>query len=504
MFDSGHLPAQISPESVILSLETILASRGFVNSPQLSRFLRYTVEQTLQGNADRLKEHQIGTDVFGRSATFDSRSDPVVRVQARQLRFKLADYYAGPGHRDELIISLPKGGYLAEFAFRPARPSASEAEIEEPSVAIEPAISEEPPVMSAPARKRYPLLWWTAAAVTVVGAITIALVLVHKESRWQPTNLEARDLYLRGRFYWSKRTPGDLAKSVELFKQAAAKDPTFSEAYVGLADAYNLLSEFSDMPYKEAFGRAEAAATRAVQLDDHSAEAHNALAFATFYGAFDPVGAEREFKRALSLNPSYATAHHWYATFLFTRGRSREALTQINEAQNLDPGSVSIVADKDLILSSIGRTAEAMNSLKQLEISEPQFYSTHWYLAEIYLDREDWPAYLQELRQAGAATKDAEVIALADAGAIGYSRDGKKGMLQGMLALEEEHPAIGHARLYDLAVLCSLLGNRGKAIYYLQKSWDEREPAILRLAHDPKLSPLQLQPEYKRLTEYVG
>src|ERR1019366_4026317 len=141
---------------------------------------------------------------------------------------------------------------------------------------------------------------------------------------------EAQDLYLKGRYYWDKRTPDDLNKAVDFFTQASIRDPNYAQAYVGLADCYNLLREYAAMTPEEAYPRALAAAKTAVELDDSSAEAHNSLAFVTFYWNWDVAGAEREFRRALELNPTYVVAHHWYATFLMTIGRLPEALEQID------------------------------------------------------------------------------------------------------------------------------------------------------------------------------
>ena len=143
-------------------------------------------------------------------------------------------------------------------------------------------------------------------------------------------------------------------QAVDYFTQAIVHDPNYAQAYVGLADCYNLLREYSAMPPEEAYPRALAAAKKAVELDDSSAEAHTSLAFATFYGSFDAAGAEREFRRALALNPSDARAHHWYATSLFAEGRYAEALSQIEMAQQLDPASSAILADKGLILLYAG------------------------------------------------------------------------------------------------------------------------------------------------------
>ena len=493
--NSDDAPAPLSLELVLRELESILASSGFVNSPQLSRFLRYTVEQTVQGNSDRLKEYQIGVDVFGRAPSYDTRTDPVVRVQARQLRFKLAGYYAGPGVSDELIISLPKGGYMAHFELRTEQPVVIQHD-HEPA----PPHPDTPVPQVAPdAIRERPWIWWAVAVGVLCLTLGSMFLLVYRRKHAAPGNSEARELYLQGRFYWNKRTPEDLNRSIDLFTQAVVNDPQFAPAYVGLADAYNLLSEFGTMPYKEAFSRALEAARQAVRLDGSSAEAHRALAFAAFYGAFDGRLAEREFKRALELNPNDATAHHWYATFLMTIGRSAEALRQINEAQNLDPDSVSTIADKDLILFYGGQPGQGFRLLKQLEASEPNFPSPHWYLAEVYMERGDYTEFLSELRQGGDIAREAETVAVADAGAKGYAKGGSRGMFQAMLNVQEMSKPTGHSRFYDMAALCSLMGDKPGALDYLHKSFDEREPAILSLPYDAKFKGLHGDTGFEQL-----
>ena len=169
---------------------------------------------------------------------------------------------------------------------------------------------------------------------------------------------ETEELYLKGRYYWHKRTPADLNKAVDFFTQAIVHSPNYAPAYVGLADCYNLLREFANMPPQEAFPRALAAAQKAVELDPSSAEAHASLAFVMAYWKWDFTGADREFRRAIQLNPDYATAHHWYANFLVLMGRTSEAIQEIERAQELDPSSTPILADKALILFHDGKGAE--------------------------------------------------------------------------------------------------------------------------------------------------
>jgi DNA-binding winged helix-turn-helix (wHTH) protein/Flp pilus assembly protein TadD len=151
-------------------------------------------------------------------------------------------------------------------------------------------------------------------------------------------NREAEDFYLKGRFYWNKRTPESLNQALEAFNQAIAHDPDYSDAYVGLADCYNLLREFSAMPGNEAYFKAFAAAKKAVEFDQQSSEAHASLAFVTFWGMWDAADAEKEFRRAIELDPKNAKAHHWYATFLHALVRNNEALTEIDRARETRPG----------------------------------------------------------------------------------------------------------------------------------------------------------------------
>jgi Tfp pilus assembly protein PilF len=172
----------------------------------------------------------------------------------------------------------------------------------------------------------------------------------------QAANREAEDFYLKGRFYWNKRTPESLNQALEAFNQAIAHDPNFSDAYVGLADCYNLLREFSAMPGNEAYFKAFAAAKKAVELDPQSSEAHASLAFVTFFGMWDAADADKEFRRAIELDPNNVKAHHWYATFLHALGRHDEALTEIDLARNLAPDSSSILADKSRTSSANAET----------------------------------------------------------------------------------------------------------------------------------------------------
>lgn len=318
------------------------------------------------------------------------------------------------------------------------------------------------------------------------------------------SNPEAVDLYLKGRFEWNKRTPESLNKAVDFFTQAIVRDPSYAQAYAGLADTYNLLREYTAMPSNEAFPRAIAAAKKAVELDDSLSEAHRALAFASFNWEWDFSGAEREFKRAIELNPKDATAYHWYATSLLTLGRFSEALAQIEESRRLDPTSISILADRALILFYAGREEESAVSFKQIETSDPTFLSPHRYQAALALDRGDYRTYLAELRKEMELTHDAAGIELVKAVDKGYAAGGAKELLNILLQAQQKSYERGDLFSYFLAETCALAGKHREAIQYLQESFKKHETAVISISVDRALLSLHGDPAFQDLVSRIG
>jgi Flp pilus assembly protein TadD len=315
---------------------------------------------------------------------------------------------------------------------------------------------------------------------------------------------QARELYLTGQYYWDKRTPADLNKAVSYFNQAIDRDPKYAKAYVGLANCYSLLREFAAMPSEEAFPRALAAARKAVELDDSSAEAHNALALVTFYWNWDAAGAEREFRRAIQLDPNYATAHHWYATFLMVLGRSQEALEQIELAQQLEPASTPVLADKALILYHKGDRDQAIALMKQLAVSQPAFFSTHQYLSAIYLDANDAPKYLEEAAKAAALSHDAGEAALVQQAEDGYRAGGEQAMLQSILRVKKENFEQGTTPAFAVAETYARLRDGKEALRYLETSFHRHEVAFLTMrVHEPFFF-LHTDPAFRQLVEQAG
>jgi DNA-binding winged helix-turn-helix (wHTH) protein/tetratricopeptide (TPR) repeat protein len=331
------------------------------------------------------------------------------------------------------------------------------------------------------------------------GAASLLSATAH-----HPANPEAEDFYLKGRFYWNQRTPEALTKAVDYFTQSIVHDPGYAKAYVGLADCYNLLREYSLMPSNEAYPRALASARRAVELDDRSSDAHASLAFASFYGMWDVATADREFRRAIELDPKNACAHHWYATYLMTLGRPSEALAEIDRARELDPSSAAILADKGDILIAAGKSEEGISLLKQMETTEPSFISPHRYLKMAYLDRGENAAYVTEARQEAVLLKDPVGLAIATAAQQGLSSGGSQGMLSNIRTVEKKYYEQGRFSPLELAETCSRLGNQQEALHYLQSAFDQHDESIIALEVDSAFKELHNQPAYRTLLARAG
>lgn len=310
---------------------------------------------------------------------------------------------------------------------------------------------------------------------------------------------QAEQLYLKGRYYWDKRTPEDLNKALDFFMQAVVHDPNYSQAYVGLADCYNLMREFTLMPSNEAYPRALAAAKKAVELDDQSSEAHASLAFVSFFGMWDIATGEREFRRAIDLNPNNATSHHWYANALLALHRMPEALTEIDRAQALDPASTSILADKGNILFRAGQLDEAINLLKQMETREPAFRSPHGYLKGAYLGARDYPNYLSEWRKDALLMHDDSELAMVTAAEKGFAAGGAHGMFEATLQVQQKLYAQNLVSPTTLAQTFALLGNKPEALRYLEIAYKQRDSLLLFVQIFPEFDSLHDDPVYRDL-----
>jgi Tfp pilus assembly protein PilF len=350
-------------------------------------------------------------------------------------------------------------------------------------------------------------------AVLVIVAVGAGL-LIYKGRDWlSPKDSasgahkvapESEQLYLKGIYYWHNRTPESLNQAVDYFTQAIVRDPNNAEAYVGLANCYNLLREYSTMPEDEAYPRAMAAAKRAIALDDSLSGAHSSLGFGEFYWSWDAPGAEKEFKRAIELDPKSVNAHHWYATMLMSLGREKESLGEIEKAQQLDPQSTAILADQGLIIYHNEQTERAIAELKQLEAEEPSFLSPHNYLAAIYYATRDCRNYLAESKAAAALQHDEQRMKIVSAGERGLAASGTRGMLTEILKVQKDLYAQGKETAYDLALTSAALDEKQDALKYLQTAYEKHEGAVLAMRVESTFKVLYGEKEFRALLEKIG
>jgi len=364
-----------------------------------------------------------------------------------------------------------------------------------------------PQIETSPWRSRAP--WLAAALIAVALAFGLARLLsprapdraVQQASSHNP---QAVAFYRSGLYEWQTRTPVGLEHAVADFKQAIARDSRYAEAYVGLADCYNLLREYTTMPPSEAYPQAKAAAERAIALDPDIAEAHAALAFDDFYWSRDVRGANREFLRALALDPRDAAAHHWYATFLMTIREFPQAVSEIEKAQALDSASTAILADKGLILFNDGRSEEAVALLARLEQAEPAFLSPHQYLASIYGARGDDRGFLREIEAAAAARHSEADRRIADAGVSGFAAGGREAMFRSMLGVDRLLYAQGKISAYALALGYADVNDEIDAVAYLKLSLSRHETDNVALAVEQRLEGLRAKPKFRPLLSMAG
>src|ERR1700687_4301485 len=317
-------------------------------------------------------------------------------------------------------------------------------------------------------------------------------------------NVEAHDEYLKVRFFWNKRTSDAFVKAIAYFNHAIVLDPKYAHAYAGLADTYALLGSLPNatIPRKEAMPKAREAAVTALQLDESLAEAHTSLAFVKMQYEWDWPGSEKEFKRALELNPNYSTAHQWYAIWLMARGEPAAALEEERLAQQADPLSMIIKADTVQLLVYARRYDEAIQqSLRALEI-DPTFLLVHIYLAEPYVGKENYQTAISELRKDDDISK-VNIWALSDLArtyALTSQKDKSQAILRDLLngAKGREDVTIEVAKIY------AALGENDQAFAWLEKAYRNRAGGLILLNPVPDFQTLHHDPRFADLDQRMG
>ncbi len=549
----------------------------------MRRFLAYIVEETLSGRGDILKEYPIGVDVFGKQAGFDPRMDPIVRVQARRLRMRIASYYQEEGPGDEIVIELPKGGYTPTFRRlergvpkshrSPALLSRNTVmvlpfadhsadggngyfcsglrhEIINSLSQVEPIItvSRELPadsdqedlsheavmIISGSVRKSAGIfritmhlsdsvrgfyLWSHAiqrseaeifalqeeVAQMIVNVVRDNLVAGgdRKGFRRQIENLAAHNMYLQGLYHLSQRTEHGLTRAAHFFAKAIEEDPQMAVAYSGLADAENLLAHYGVLAPADAWTKAASNAAQAVMLDDESAEAHASFAHVKSTQEWDWEGSEHEFRRAIQLNPKYATAHHWYAVSCLTPlGRLDEALEELQIAQALDP--ISSIVSRDIALNHYYRRdfESALQHCDHTIEQNPHFSPAYWALGLVQEQRGDLDEALAAFRRA----IELSLPRLRILGSLGrtLAMAGKKEEALDILSELEQTATERYISPFELALIYFALKRTDEGFERLTKACQDRCYELATIKADPRFDSISTDPRFVALVRQIG
>ena len=321
-------------------------------------------------------------------------------------------------------------------------------------------------------------------------------------TRHYTENVEAYQLYLKGRYFQDKMTTEGLKKSIDYFQQTTEHDPKYARAFAGLAESYILLAVHSDMPPQDSSQKAKTAAMRALEIDDAIAEAHTALAHVRFFYDWDWSGAESEFKRAIELSPNYPRAHNFYASYLIVMGRYQEAISEVKRAQGLAPVSLPINVQVARVFYFAREYDEAIEQCRKVLEMDPNYGGARQFLGRSYKQKRMYEEALTELQKArGFLAGNAEVLSL-----IGYTYavSGRRieaqttlGELQGLSKQRYVSP-------YHMAMVYAGLGERDAAFLWLEKAYADREGRMTILKCAPEFDSLHADPRFPDLLRRIG
>lgn len=340
----------LAREIVLAHLESILADRRFVLAERNTRFLRYVVERTLEGKAGEIKETVIATEVYGRAGDYDPKTDSIVRVEATRLRQKLRAYYESEGRDASVRIHLPSGTYVPRFEAVPAT-----------------AAEESPPVTAAPMRSKSQPLAWAGIAAALILLLSLQAVNTSRAATASaPEAIAAwqEGIALLGQDPHAAQTergaPPTLLRAIERLEFAVARDRNLAPAWATLAEAYEYVFAYVERDPAEDARRAEAAARRALELDDRLPAGHHMLGLVQWMMKWDFAAAERSYRRALELDPRNVYAAVEYADLLREGGRIEEAAELIRKSRALLPALPQLAAKEAEVQLDLGRPGAAI------------------------------------------------------------------------------------------------------------------------------------------------
>ena len=314
---------------------------------------------------------------------------------------------------------------------------------------------------------------------------------------------EAYQLYLKGRYYWEKRTPDALEKAKDSFNQAIARDPNYAMAYVGLSDYYNTVEDYVPIPASETAPKARAAAEKALAIDSSLAEAHAALAGA-HWSLFEFAAAEREFKRALELNPNYAQAHHWYGLFLSWDGRNQDAIAHLRRAVELDPLNLQYNCNLGQVLGNAKQYDASIEQLKKTLEMDPNYGQAHAQLSAEYQATGKYGLWLEEFKKAMDLFHQPEDAAIVEETARVYAQSGLKPAMARQIVLKKQLAQHRYVDPVDIALAYALLGDKDQTFAWLDKGLAEKSAGMQGFKSYALFEQWHSDPRYIELVKRMG
>jgi serine/threonine-protein kinase len=337
-------------------------------------------------------------------------------------------------------------------------------------------------------------------SLAIVNNLKIKLIGEERENltKHYTENLEAYNLYLKGRYYWNKRTEVGFQKGIEYFKKAIEKDPAYALAYAGIGDCYNLLGWHDLLPSEEVHPKAKRAAEEALRIDSMLSEAHASLAYVRMLYDWDWLGAERGYQRAIELNPNYAAAHQWYSEYLAYQGRHDEAIKEAKKAQELDPLNLSIMHNMGFIYYQARMYDLAIEEYKKTLDMDSNFIVAHNYLGLAYAGKEMYDEAVAEVQEAITLSESRSPLFIGTLGVI-YSFAGKKDeteeILDRLLQLSQQR----YIAPASIALIYGGIGLRDQAFVWLEKAYEARDDWMMALKVDPRFDTLRQDPRFTAL-----
>ena len=315
-------------------------------------------------------------------------------------------------------------------------------------------------------------------------------------------NPEAHEAYLKGRFFWNKRTEDGFRKAIEYFNDAIAKDPNYAPAYAGLADAYLLLGGYGFEPQKDTIPKAKQAALHAVQIDDTLAEPHTTLGL-VYVGEWNWAEAEKSYKRAIELNPNYSVAHHWYGSGYLAGipGKTEEMISELRKAHELDPLSPMITTDLATFLCTTGRCDEGMQFFQEVLKIDPDFVQAHYYLSRAYELRGMYPEAIAEVQK--IKSPDASRYVTGQLGRIYALQGRRREALEVVSKLQQLSERTYVDPKYIIEIYLAL-GEKDLAFVWLEKAYEEHSSLITGLRTGWVYDPIRSDPRFADLVRRVG